>query len=525
MSSAAAKTNPALDASFASGESAGKTSGCSRRTKIALISLLALVVVALGLGLGLYYGLDDGSSSDGQSGSPGSSTGTATATATSNSAITTAASSSAASTTATGISSTTGVVSKTTTEAPSTTTTTVAPSTTTEVPTTTTTTTTTVPPTTTTVAPTTTTTAAPTTSGPPPDANGIPICPDGQIVKSRTGDGGGELYCTTGEYSTSLKGVLAIEGHTTYDEPWASECQARVDVPELVAQVAMNYRIEFQLEQKNNGVPNASDWTHDFKDRTGYASLDNAYGKSYTLATEVEGDCVVRGRVVADSNGKAVWESNPLLPNIAIMRKRAGYKAGPYVWPSVKKVDVSKDPAICNGGKCCVADDSVSAPNQVFNNWSAYSRALKILCSPIYKPNAVDDSPCINERGYYGEELINCGYEVINNWKGENFKTQCSCLAIPAGQAAVTKWGGLGLDCLDIVPGGKYFNKDMFWKLSWGLNKYYQLSGKCGGYASDKVRFNKLCKAGSTCNIASQENIRIAYGAYDSQLYLRGGRW
>eukprot|EP01135_Chromosphaera_perkinsii_P010307 Nk52_evm7s2103 gene=Nk52_evmTU7s2103 len=485
-------------------KSAGST---SRRTKIIVLSLLAVVVVGLALGLGLYYGLDNGSSSSSES-----PTSPATGTVTVTSATPT-----------TAPLTTTVPTTATTTEAPTTTTTTM---TTTMTTTTEPTTTTTVMTTTTTMAPTTTTTSAPTTSG-VPVVDGIPICPIGQVVKSRSDYGNGELYCATGEYNEYLSGVQGIEGHTNHDtdKPGAGayECQARVDVPQKVLQVAIYYRIEYQLEEHNK-YGNSSDWSHDYRDRTGYDSYDSAYAKSYTLSTEVKGDCVVNGRVVADANGNAVWESDPSLPNIATMRKNAAYKAGPHKWPPVNKRDVSSDPAICNGNNCCVANDYVAPPDQPFNNWSAHARSLKLLCSPIYKPNAVDDTPC-NGRGYYGESLINCGYNVINKWNGEAFKTKCSCLAIDGDQNDVYKYGGLGLDCSDIIPGGKYFEKDMFWKLSWALNKYYQASGKCGGYASGKVKFNKLCKAGKTCNIPSQDPISMAYGAYDSQLYKPGGRW
>eukprot|EP01135_Chromosphaera_perkinsii_P010309 Nk52_evm9s2103 gene=Nk52_evmTU9s2103 len=454
---------------------ASKTAGrSSRRTKIVLLSLLVIVVVALALGLGLYYGLDNDSSSD--SPSPSS-----------------------------------HAINTTTTKAPPV----VIPTTTTEK-------TATPAPT---EKPTHTSHPAPKTSDHPSPSvvEGIPICPPGQVVKSNNGYGDGELYCADGEYSETLPGVQSIEGHTNQNvsvpNANALECQARVDVPEKVLQVAIFYRIEYQRRKKINN------WSHDYRDRTGYDPLANAYGKSFTLYTEVEGDCFVRGRVVADKNNKAVWESDPSLPNIATTRQKAAYRTGPYKWPTMKKIDVSQDPDICNGQNCCVADDSTYVPDQWANNWNTRARSLEIMCSPIYKPNAKDDTPCKNAVGYYGEKLTNCGFHTVNVHASPEFQGKCSCLAIEGDQKAVNTWGGLGLDCTDIVPGGKHFDKDMFWKLSWALNKYYKLSSLCGGYASSNVQFYKSCKAGKQCYIPQDKNIHIAYGSQTSPLYLPGGHW
>eukprot|EP01135_Chromosphaera_perkinsii_P000135 Nk52_evm31s32 gene=Nk52_evmTU31s32 len=477
----------------------------SSRTKIIVISIAVLVVVGLGLGLGLYYGLDSGSS-----GSDNVASSTATIQPTSD-IIT----SSDNPTSSSEVPSSSSVITTTAATSSVVTSSVVTSSVVTTTAVTTTVVTTTAEPTTATTSsstptsPSTPTATSSTTATSTGGSTKIPVCQPGEKVVSSSGDGNGHLSCESGEYATGVPGTQSYEGHTS--SSLANQCMARVDVPVEVLEVAYKWAIPYY---KDNGMAN---WSHDYTERTGRDTRGNAYTKSFVLT-----ECNLTGHVLYDSNDEPYWQQDPSYPNIATTLSDASMKVGPEVWPEMSYVDVADDSDICNGEKCCISSDHVQSPATTFGGWASFSKSLHYLCQPVYKVGEEDSTVCDNAVGFGGENLINCGYYQIEN-KGTSFETSCSCLYYNSTQDEVDTYGGVGLDCTDINPGGKFYEQqgwDLFKSFSWALNQYYKKTGLCGGVGN--VQYQQLCNPkNGACNIPYQPGVQLSY----ENSWTPGGRW
>ena len=221
---------------------------------------------------------------------------------------------------------------------------------------------------------------------------------------------------------------------------------------------------------------------HDFIDRTGHDWLGNVYAKSMGVFTNGEKDeCVLRGYIKYINNRPdfvIVNKDNTDYPNLLV---RLGHMKnnifGPSKFPSQKETqNVGHDPEICNGKKCCIVDEQEHDPTQAFFGINGISKSLQFICKPqyVYSPKESEEkcknsSPALD----LGIPVKYCGHDTIDGKQySAEFMKSCSCLTSKNDQLTSNKYGGLGLDCTDILPGGKHHGKwDVYKQYSWALNK------------------------------------------------------
>eukprot|EP01135_Chromosphaera_perkinsii_P009194 Nk52_evm29s1671 gene=Nk52_evmTU29s1671 len=354
----------------------------------------------------------------------------------------------------------------------------------------------------------------------------VPNCGENQRVVVSSKSGWGTLSCADGaDYGSPPKGTQADEGHTN----GSHECTFHPLVPQIVGLLITEHFIT------------KGGWDHDYADRTGHDSRANAYAKSFPINQDnTPEDCTVRG-YVKDNQWVPVSNSDTRYPNIGVTRQQLGNLIGPAEWPKPSTQALGQDPDICKGEPCCITQNTAYPSTSTFGGFADLSHSLHYMCQPVYYPtgdiHSTSSSAC-DRGGYYGETLELKAFNEIPKSISDSQKTAFQCLAINASQSAADTYGGLGLDCGPIMPGGEHYEKgwDLYKMHSWAVNQYYLASKKltghgiCGNYHQQRVRHAALCHPSSTekCETPYQDNMFVNYGRYNNgnpTLFNWGGRW
>ena len=359
-----------------------------------------------------------------------------------------------------------------------------------------------------------------------------------QHIEAAEAGGVGALTCVDGDYPKT-KGTMSYEGHTGSFRP--QECIGNPSVPAAILElaVAKYYRGKNCVLNKTTVV---DCYPHDYIDRTGHDVAGSIYTKSIpfdfdnTYNVQIptgEDRCTLRG-YVTQKHGEPFFQevewNNTVYPNILTSRENAGNLFGPAVFPKAKTVDVSS--TICKNKKCCIAEKTVYPPTQTFAGFARVAATVHYLCAPVYYPEQLNDSICFTDT-LYGKRYTPCGYNSID-YGTVAFMKSCNCLAIQHDKEKsfnqVKRYGGLGIDCSSILPGGKYEHWDVYMKKSWALNEMYKISNKCGEWSENTIvsGVQKCDGSKGKCEIPFNENMSLAFGSPIGDAYTLlnwGGRW
>eukprot|EP00126_Sphaerothecum_destruens_P003697 Sdes_comp17472_c0_seq2m6707 len=247
---------------------------------------------------------------------------------------------------------------------------------------------------------------------------------------------------------------------------------------------------------------------HDILERTGIAVHMDPYLKSSFAFTYkkrarngslIEIPCEsIRGYL--SSSGEFVPDMKQ--PSLAW----GGAKTGPSIWPGTTLVPATD---FCQPGvPCCIAKYNSDGVTWFKASWGGHAIALQRLCSPKYLLKCPD--PVYS---------VNCGWGYVSRAMGITEETlrHCNCLQVRS-QYDMT-FSGNGVDCSDILPGGPLADStDLYWKVSWALNRNYQITGNCTtAYDADFNDNNiQLCTstADSPCMIPYTPGIFSDWNGY-----------